>query len=200
MIQQLYKVIEDYQPMGEQEIQDQKVMLDYIRLFDNILTRENAFAHMTSSPWIVNEDFTKVLLIYHRIYDSWGWCGGHCDGEEDLLEVAVKEGREETGLTSIRPLSKELMALDILPVPPHKKRGKFVSSHVHLNATFFCMADEKETLHHKEDENKGAMWVPLEEVYEKVNECDKDMIPVYKKLNEKLSAFAKDQRARENER
>ena len=44
------------------------------------------------------------------------------------------------------------------------------------------------------------MWVPLEEVYEKVNECDKDMIPVYKKLNEKLSAFAKDQRARENER
>ena len=141
MIQQLYKVIEDYQPMGEQEIQDQKVMLDYIRLFDNILTRENAFAHMTSSPWIVNEDFTKVLLIYHRIYDSWGWCGGHCDGEEDLLEVAVKEGREETGLTSIRPLSKELMALDILPVPPHKKRGKFVSSHVHLNATFFCMAD-----------------------------------------------------------
>ena len=56
-------------------------------------------AHMTASSWIVNEDYTKVLMIYHNIYNSWAWTGGHADGDEDLLHVAVKEAREETGLS-----------------------------------------------------------------------------------------------------
>ena len=42
--------IESYVPKNEQEVQDQKVMLEYIKLFeDNILTRENDFAHFTCS-------------------------------------------------------------------------------------------------------------------------------------------------------
>lgn len=186
MIQSLYHQINQYKARGIQEIQDKKVMLDYIKRFDNILTRENEFAHMTVSPWIVNEDFSKVLLIYHKIYDSWGWCGGHCDGEQDLLSVALREGKEETGLTSIRPYSNEIRALDILPVSSHVKKGNYISSHVHLNITFLCIADEKEKLRYNLDETKGAMWVPMEEVYHKVSECDRHMISVYKKLNESV--------------
>ena len=189
MVETLYHEIKSYVPKNEQEVQDQKVMLDYITTFDNILVRENEFAHFTASPWIINEEGTKVLLVYHRIYDSWGWCGGHSDGEADQLGVALKEGREETGLTSIRPLSKEILAIDILPVPSHKKNGRFVNSHVHLNVTYLCVADEQEELHHKEDETKGAMWVPLEEVYEKVSQWDKEMIPVYQKLNEQVKRW-----------
>ena len=186
MRRELYNEIQAYSPKTEQEEQDKKVMLKYIETFDDILTRENEFAHMTASPWIVNEDYTKVLMIYHRIYDSWGWCGGHSDGESDQLFVALKEGAEETGLTSIRPLSEQIIAIDILPVPSHKKRGAFIGSHVHLNVTYLCVADEREELHHNEEENKGALWVPIEEVCKKVSQWDRDMIPVYQKLNERL--------------
>ena len=50
------KQIQSYVPMNEQEVQDQKVILNYIKLFEhNILTRENAFAHLTSSGFILNE-------------------------------------------------------------------------------------------------------------------------------------------------
>ena len=93
------KQIQSYVPMNEQEVQDQKVILNYIKLFEhNILTRENEFAHLTSSGFILNEARDKVLMIYHNIYQSWAWTGGHADGDCDLLHVAIKEAKEETGL------------------------------------------------------------------------------------------------------
>ena len=90
---------------------------------DNILTRENAFAHLTSSGFILNENKDKVLMIYHNLYNSWAWTGGHADGEDDLLEVAIKEAKEETGVVNIHPLSTQIMSLDILPVWGHMKKG-----------------------------------------------------------------------------
>ena len=99
------KQIQSYVPMNEQEVQDQKVILNYIKLFEhNILTRENEFAHLTSSGFILNEARDKVLMIYHNLYNSWAWTGGHADGEADLLAVAIKEAKEETGVANIRPL------------------------------------------------------------------------------------------------
>ena len=64
------KQIQSYVPMNEQEVQDQKVILNYIKLFEhNILTRENEFAHLTSSGFILNEARDKVLMIYHNLYN-----------------------------------------------------------------------------------------------------------------------------------
>jgi 8-oxo-dGTP pyrophosphatase MutT (NUDIX family) len=34
--------------------------------------------------------------------------GGHSDGDEDMLHVGLKETEEESGLTNIRPYSKEI--------------------------------------------------------------------------------------------
>jgi ADP-ribose pyrophosphatase YjhB (NUDIX family) len=67
---------------------------------DTLLTRENPIAHMTASSVIINEERTKMLMIHHKIYDTWTWQGGHTDGEEDLLNVALKEAEEDTGLKS----------------------------------------------------------------------------------------------------
>ena len=64
---------------------------------DKILTRDNKCYHFTSSAWVVSPDFKKVLMVYHNIYNSWSWMGGHADGESDLLKVAIKEVKEESG-------------------------------------------------------------------------------------------------------
>ena len=46
-----------YSPQNEQEDADRRMILEYIRRFpDNILTRDNAIAHMTSSGFVVNAD------------------------------------------------------------------------------------------------------------------------------------------------
>lgn len=179
--------LKNYRPFNEQEQGDRDVMLRYLHDFPDIYQRSNVYGHMTSSPWIMNITGTKVLMIYHNIYRSWGWCGGHCDGDEHLLDVAICEGKEETGLHNLKAVTEELLAIDILPVPPHWKRGTFVSSHVHLNTTFLCIADEDEELHHKPDENSGVKWIPVEEINEYVTE--EDMKVVYKKLIEKSRPY-----------
>lgn len=117
------KQIVDYSPTNKQEIQDKKVILNYINQFpQNILLRENEFAHITSSGFIMNEQLDQVLMIHHNIRNTWAWTGGHMDGDTDLLHVAMKEAKEETGIIDIHPLSKNIASVDILPVFGHMKK------------------------------------------------------------------------------
>ncbi|ATW28231.1 NUDIX hydrolase [Candidatus Formimonas warabiya] len=174
------ELIKRYPAQTEQEKKDQEIILDCIDKFDNILTRDNEIAHITSSAFVVNKMKDKVLMIHHNIYHSWSWTGGHADGEEDLLSVAIKEVKEETGVKNIYPVTGDIFSLDILPVLGHFKREKYVSAHVHLSVAYLFEADEGEPLMVKEDENSGVKWVPIDEVNIYSNEPH--MQTVYKKL------------------
>jgi len=183
-MKKLKERIENYIPYNEQEENDKDLILNYINTFEDTLTRENKMCHFTSSSWIVNKERTKVLMIYHNIYQSWAWTGGHCDGDPDVAHVALKEAKEETGLENIKLLSDELFSLEIATVDGHVKRGKYVPSHVHLNCTFLLEADENDKLIIKEDENSGVKWVDINEAPKLTTE--RKMIDIYKKLNEKV--------------
>ena len=181
----LLKQLKAYAPYNEQETNDKEVMIKLLEKESDIFTRENEVAHFTASSWLVNKEHTKVLMIYHNIYHSWSWTGGHADGDTDLLAVAMREAMEETGVKTITPVSKDIFSIEILTVDGHIKRGKYVPSHLHLNVTYLLEADEAEVLHIKQDENSGVAWFTLEEALEKCSEPW--MIEwIYKKLNEKL--------------
>ncbi|MCI8760993.1 MAG: NUDIX hydrolase [Clostridia bacterium] len=181
----LKKKIEEYQPYNEQEQKDKKTILKYMDTFDNLLIRENEFAHFTASSWAVNQQRTKVLMVYHNIYQAWTWTGGHSDGEANLLKVAIKELKEETGVKNVKPLKQDIFSLETLTVDGHVKKGKYVSSHIHLNLTYLLEVDEKEILHKKEDENNGVKWVPLEKIDE-VSTEEWIKKNIYAKLNKKM--------------
>lgn len=186
--------IESYAPYNEQEERDKSVMLDCLRSFEDVFTRKNRLAHMTASAWVVNERFDRVLMAYHNIYDSWSWLGGHADGEENLLAVALKEVREESGVQNVRPASEDIFSLEVLTVDGHVKRGQYVSSHLHLNVTYLLIADDTDALTVKPDENSGVQWFTPDDAIKASSE------PwfrehIYKKLNEKMQQFR-----RENER
>lgn len=180
----LKEQIEKYEPYNEQEENDKEIMLESINTFDDVLTRQNKMCHFTASNWIVNKERTKVLMVYHNIYKSWAWTGGHCDGDSDLLHVALKEATEETGLEHLKLLSDGIYGIQIIPVDSHIKIGKFVSSHLHLDCCFLIEADENEALKIKEDENSGVKWVDIDKAVEITNE--ERMKPIYKKLNGKM--------------
>jgi|BioPla2DNA2_1021312.scaffolds.fasta_scaffold344409_1 hypothetical protein len=36
--------------------------------FDNVLTRENEFGHFSGSAFVVNQNRTKALMVYHKIF------------------------------------------------------------------------------------------------------------------------------------
>ncbi len=170
-----------YSPQNEQEDADRRMILEYIRRFpDNILTRDNAIAHMTSSGFVVNADASKVLMAHHNLYRVWAWTGGHADGEADLLAVALREAREETGVEHVRPLSAQIASVDILPVWGHVKGGRYVCAHQHLNVSYLLVADETDPLRAREGENTRVGWLPAERLLEYTREWQMD--GVYTKL------------------
>ena len=112
----LFDKINNYKPFNEQEERDREQMLRFIRDNDNYLDRDNLVGHFTASAWTVNKEHTKTLMVYHNIYNSWSWIGGHADGVEDLSAVAMWELQEETGVQNAILLGEEIFSLETLVV------------------------------------------------------------------------------------
>lgn len=180
----LYEQIKNYTPANEQEQRDKEQMLAFMQENANCLTRENTVAHFTTSIWTVNKERTKTLMVYHNIYDSWSWIGGHADGVEDLAEVALRELQEETGVKHASLVSSEIFSIETLTVDGHIKKGAYVPCHLHFNVTYLAEADEAEALVVNEDENQAVKWFTFEEAL--VASTEPWMVEhVYKKLVEK---------------
>ena len=173
------RYIEGFAPQCEQEERDREQMLRFWDACKDAFLRENTMAHITASAWVVDPRRERALMVYHNIYNSWSWTGGHADGETDLLSVALREAAEETGVEA-RPVTDEPFSLESLHVGAHRKRGQYVSSHVHMNVTFLLEADPEAPTRVKADENSGVLWVPFGEVCAR---CSEDcMKPIYTKL------------------
>lgn len=185
---EILESIERYIPFNEQEERDRVLILRALREEKNVFSRENEAMHMTASAWVTNETQDRVLMAYHNLYDSWSWLGGHADGECDLLSVALREVYEESGITRVRPASEEIFSLEILTVDGHEKRGRYVSSHLHLNVTYLLIADEEDALRIKPDENSGVKWFTPKGAVEASSE-PWFRTRIYTKLNEKLLRF-----------
>ena len=95
-MEKLYRQLESYIPYNRQEAADRASMLAFMERNPDCLLRSNTAAHFAATAWVVNRQRTKVLMVYHNIYNSWAWSGGHADGEADLEAVAI---REENDLT-----------------------------------------------------------------------------------------------------
>lgn len=199
-----------FEPFNEQEAADKRVILRALDTDPDCFDR-SAQAHMACSIWVVDPSFTQTLLVYHNIYDSWSWIGGHADGECDLAAVALRELQEETGVAHARLVTGEahgagdtsaasaptvggvrplcgpsgIYSLEVLTVDGHEKRGAYVSSHLHLNVTYLAIVDPAEPIRIKPDENSGVRWVPLEDAIRLSTEpWIRDRI--YRKLIDKL--------------
>ena len=101
----LYQQISDFIPNTDQEFADKKIFISLMEKYpDTILTRKNPVAHLTGSGFIFNPHRDQCLMVFHNLYRSWSWSGGHADGCSDLLSVAIREAEEETGIKNLKPI------------------------------------------------------------------------------------------------
>ncbi|MCB2290873.1 NUDIX hydrolase [Clostridium sp. CS001] len=172
--------IEEFVPSNEQERKDKEVILKYINIFDDILKRDNEIIHITSSGFVINKDKDKALMVHHNIFNAWSLPGGHADGEENLLGVAISEIEEETGVKDIIPITNKIISLDILSLLGHFRKGKYVSSHLHISVVYLVQADENEQIIIKPDENSAVKWIPISEM--DIYSSESHMKKIYNKI------------------
>lgn len=125
--------------------------------------RERLEGHFTASAWIVNQRRTHTLLTLHRKLGRWLQLGGHADGNEDLLDVAMKEASEESGLTSLKLVDLTIFDLDkhIIPQRPH------VQEHFHYDVRYLFEADINEPLI-MSNESISLAWITFDSVVDMI--------------------------------
>jgi 8-oxo-dGTP pyrophosphatase MutT (NUDIX family) len=155
----LVRQLDAHQPRDNRE----RRMLECLRRFvcdhDDCFERTLAPGHITGSAWVVDLERKYVLLTHHVRLDKWLQLGGHADGEPDVLKVALREAREESGLEKICPVSDKIFDVDVHEIPA---RGD-EPAHYHYDVRFLLEADRTHTLNLSE-ESKALEWVKLDQV------------------------------------
>lgn len=176
----LREQIESYIPNTAEESYAKETILTQWDAKGDVLFSRCEAGHFTASSIILNQERTHMLMVYHNIYESLAWTGGHADGVQNLLQKAMEEAKEETGITMLTPLSSAILSIDILPVKAHTKRGQEVAAHQHYNIAYGFIASDKQQLIVKPDENSHVCWVSIDAWRSQCNEPH--MIPVYEKI------------------
>jgi 8-oxo-dGTP pyrophosphatase MutT (NUDIX family) len=131
----------------------------FARAHPDCLLRSCLTGHLTGSAWIVSPDRRRTLLTHHRKLGKWLQLGGHADGDGDLLAVALREAREESGLARLSVVDPRLFDVDRHWIGP---RGD-EPGHWHHDLRFMLEADPSELLT-LSAESKALSWVEVAEV------------------------------------
>jgi len=142
--------------------------------------RSLAIGHITGSAWIVTPDGSEVLLTHHRKLDRWLQLGGHADGDPDVVAVALKEAREESGLEDFELVGDGIFDLDIHPIPARKNEPE----HLHYDVRYVFRANGH-TDFTVSEESHDLRWVPIDEVQTLTTE--ESMLRMVRKWQSSLS-------------
>jgi len=182
---EIIEAINKFIPCCEQESKDKEIILNLINEKEEmILKRDSEVYHITSSGFAINEKRDKFLLVHHNIYDTWSWIGGHADGETNLISVACREVKEESGVVHIKSDKNEILSIDILTTSSHYRNETFVPSHLHLNISYLFIVNENDPVTIKPDENSAVAWVNAAEIDRYIT--DREMSRVFQKMKRYL--------------
>ena len=133
----------------------------FIEDHDDCFERSLSVGHLTGAAWIVDATGSRVLLTHHRKLNRWLQPGGHADGDNDVLRVALRETSEETGLDpdQIQLLSDEVFDVDIHTIPA----SRHDTWHEHIDLRFLVQIDNRLPVPGS-DESHEVLWVDLRHV------------------------------------
>ncbi|HEY2775131.1 MAG TPA: NUDIX hydrolase [Candidatus Binatia bacterium] len=155
----LLELLGSYRPFSANDAAACERIAAFVRATPDCFERSHIEGHVTGSAWILDAERDRCLLTHHRKLGRWLQLGGHADGDPDIVAVALREAREESGLTSIRVVDSSIFDCDVHAIPERKGEP----AHLHYDVRFLLEADPAEALTVSE-ESRALAWVPLVDV------------------------------------
>lgn len=155
----LLEKLDAYTAFDQAETRMCMLLERFVQANPRCFERSLEIGHITGSAWIVDLNKTHVLLTHHRKLDRWLQLGGHADGDSDILNVAWREAREESGLEHVKPVSEQIYDLDVHAIPASAKEP----AHFHYDVRFLFTADRHTPLVIS-SESKDLAWVAVADI------------------------------------
>lgn len=155
----LLTLLEAHTPADTTEAAMLTTTIQFVKQHPDCFERSLLEGHITGSAWIVDKKRTMAVLVHHRKLERWFQPGGHCDGDSDVLNVAMKEAQEETGL-DVKPVGNQIFDVDVHLIPERRNEP----AHYHYDIRFLLEADPAQSFQ-LSSESKELRWVSLEKVY-----------------------------------
>lgn len=155
----LLSLLAAYEPEAGAEAEMHRDTVDFVKEHPDCFERNLLKGHVTASGWVLSPGKDAVLMMHHRKLDRWFQPGGHCDGDPDVREVAVKEVLEETGITDLRTLNDGIFDVDVHLIPASKD----IPAHYHYDIRFAFKIDDRQEVV-LNSESKDVQWVPVSKV------------------------------------
>ena len=155
----LLEKLSAYRPIDKHEAEALDRLTRFVKDHPDCFERALQIGHITGSAWVIDRQRTHALLTHHRKLDKWLQLGGHADGDPDVLQVALREAREESNLDAIRPVSEVIYDIDIHAIPA---RGTD-PEHLHYDVRFLLEADRAAPIR-ASHESRSIAWTPLDKI------------------------------------
>lgn len=157
--QPLLKLINAYRPTEAGDAAAKERLERFVREHADCFERSLEVGHITGAAWLLNADGTRVLLTHHRKLNLWLQLGGHADGDPDVLAVALREAREESGIEAIEAVTGDIFDLDVHRIPAHDG----VPAHLHYDVRFLARVTGPDSFR-VSDESHDLAWLSPSDV------------------------------------
>ena len=162
---QLLELLQDYQERYPEESSVAERLQNFVREHPDCFERSLSAGHITGSAWLVNRGGTHTLLTHHKKLNKWLQPGGHVDGNPNILESALREAQEESGIEGILPVFEEIFDIDIHAIPQHGSE----TEHYHYDVRFAVHTTDSE-VYQVSDESHDLAWVEIQDVQQLTRE------------------------------
>ncbi|MEA2786759.1 MAG: hypothetical protein QOF71_2863 [Candidatus Eremiobacteraeota bacterium] len=150
-----------YVPADPREAAMRARLVAFVAAHPDAFERALTVGHVTASAWVVDPARTHALLAHHRKLGKWLQLGGHVDAgvDADVRDAALREAREESGLTSLRFATDGIYDLDVHAIPARPGEP----AHDHYDVRFALEADPAEPLV-TSAESHALAWTALDDL------------------------------------
>ena len=162
----LEKKLNQYLALYPNENEKINRMIHLLKTDSNCFENNNWNGHFTGSAWVIDKTHQWVLMTHHRKLNLWLQLGGHADGNTNLLDVAINEIKEESGLTQLNIVSHRIFDLDIHEIPSYNNMPK----HYHYDIRFLLEVERDKEKIIVSHESYDVAWVHKSSVVQKNDE------------------------------